>query len=395
MTLSLPDREWIEERARAAGFDLAGVASVPDPASPELRDSDALFADWVAAGYAGEMEYLKRQDEAGRLIRGDLRRAFPWARSVVVCATNYNSDAPLSIEPAAPDTGWIARYAWSGREASGGSEVPAGSDYHDVLLPRLRAVEQELQRRFGGPDGGPHEGPADGLQTRCYVDTGPLVERGYAARAGVGWIGKNTCVLHQEQGSWLLLGVIVTSLELEQGAWGVAAADRCGTCTRCIDACPTDALFVPADAGSPRKMDASRCIAYLTIEHKGPIAPELRGKMGRQVFGCDICQDVCPWNRKRTLPETPMLPHREKLINPELAWLASLDGPLFNRWFRGSPLERTRRKRILRNVAIAMGNSGQLKFLPQLEEWSGSDDPVLADAAAWAAARLQEGPKSK
>ena len=189
--------------------------------------------------------------------------------------------------------------------------------------------------------------------------------------------------------------MIVTSLELEQGAWSVAAADRCGTCTRCIDACPTNALFLPVDANSPRKMDASRCIAYLTIEQKGSIAPELRAPMGRQVFGCDICQDVCPWNRKRTLPEAPMLPHREKLINPELGWLASLEGYDFNRWFRGSPLERTRRKRVLRNVAIAMGNSGEVKFLPQLAEWSAGDDPVLADAAAWAAARLQEAAERK
>jgi epoxyqueuosine reductase len=227
------------------------------------------------------------------------------------------------------------------------------------------------------------------LQTRCYVDTGPLLERDYAARAGIGWIGKNTCVINQQQGSWLLLGVIVTSLMLEESAWSVAAADRCGTCTRCIEACPTDALLRPVDQDSVREMDASRCIAYLTIEKKGSIAEELRGKMGRQVFGCDICQDVCPWNAKRVVAASEMLPARRELVNPKLEWLAAMDGPEFNRWFRGSPLERTRRKRVLRNVAIAIGNSGERKFLPRLKEWAESEDEVLAEAAAWAAERLR------
>jgi epoxyqueuosine reductase len=401
MALLLEDRRWIEARARAVGFDLAGMASVLEAASVEAKQAGARFANWVAAGYAGEMEYLKREvDGGGRdndgLVRGDVRRAMPWARSVVVCAVNYDAaipdrnnaipngrnGAPLSIEPAEPDAGWIARYAWSGREPSSGTGEHAGSDYHDVLLAKLRVVEAELRQRFGEAD----------LQTRCYVDTGPLLERDYAVRAGIGWIGKNTCVIDPEQGSWLLLGVIVTSLELQESAWSVASADRCGTCTRCIDACPTDALLPPADKTSARQMDASRCIAYLTIEKKGNIDTELREKMGRQVFGCDICQDVCPWNskarNKRPLAAANMLPPRRELINPKLEWLAAMDGPEFNRWFRGSPLERTRRLRILRNVAIAMGNSGEAKFLDRLKEWSASEDAVLADAAVWAMARL-------
>ncbi len=399
MALALEDRRWIEERAGAVGFDLAGVAGIPGPVSVEASQADARFADWVAAGYAGEMEYLKREvdsggKESGGLVRGDVRRSMPWARSVVVCAVNYesaipncNDGAPLSIDPAAPDTGWIARYAWSGREHSSSTGERAGSDYHDVLLTKLRGVEAELRQRFGAA------GSAD-LQTRCYVDTGPLLERGYAVQAGIGWIGKNTCVIDQEQGSWLLLGVIVTSLELQESAWSVAADDRCGTCTRCIDACPTDALLPPADTTSARQMDASRCIAYLTIEKKGSIDRELREKMGRQVFGCDICQDVCPWNSKarkaiRPLAAASMLPPRRELINPKLEWLAAMDGPEFNGWFRGSPLERTRRRRILRNVAIAMGNSGEAKFLGRLEKWSTGEDAVLADAAAWAMARLR------
>ena len=392
MTLSAADRRWIEERAGSTGFHLAGVASVPASSSAEGQQAEQRFAEWIAAGHAGEMDWLKRQDDAGDLVRGDLRRAMPWARSVVVCAVNYNSDAPFSTDAAAPGAGWIARYAWSGAEDCTAAEPAGGSDYHDVLLPKLQLLEQDIRERFAG-----QSPSAEPLQTRCYVDTGPLVERGYAALAGIGWIGKNTCVLNQQQGSWLLLGVIVTSLELAAEAWSVAAADRCGTCTRCIEACPTDALLfpdgtLPADAlaASSRQMDASRCIAYLTIEKKGSIDPELRGLMGRQVFGCDICQDVCPWNAKRSVPRRNLLPPRRELVNPDLDWLAAVVGSEFNRWFRRSPLERTRRKRVLRNVAIAMGNSGQASFLPRLAEWSTGNDPVLAETAQWAAARLAE-----
>jgi epoxyqueuosine reductase len=377
MTLLPADREWIEQRARAAGFTLAGIAAVPPADDPAAR----RFADWVAAGHAGEMDYLKRADGSGALLRGDLRLSLPWARSVLVCAVNYNAAAPLSIDPAPAATGWIARYAWSGKQtgqASGhGTDGPRPADYHDVLLARLQAVQADLTAHFGNE-----------IQTRCYVDTGPILERDYAARAGVGWIGRNTCVLNQQQGSWLLLGVVVTSLEFASGAWSIPAADRCGSCTRCIDACPTQALL-PSAPHAPRQMDSSRCIAYLTIEKKGAIPEELRAGMGRQVFGCDICQDVCPWNRRAPVPASTPLPARPELINPALAWLASLDGPAFNRWFRGSPLERTRRRRVLRNVAIAMGNSGDAGFLPQLQAWAqAADDAVLAEAAAWAIARL-------
>ena len=364
MTISPGDREWMEAYARDNGFDLAGVAAVPEPESESAAESERRFAAWVKAGHAGEMDYLKRADDAGGYVRGDLRRAMPWARSVMVCAVNYNAEAPRSIDPADPGAGWIARYAWSGRD-------DRGSDYHDVLLPRLREVEVMVHERFAG------------CETRCYVDTGPIVEREYAARAGVGWIGKNTCVLNQQQGSWLLLGVIVTSLELAPDAWSLPAADRCGTCTRCIDACPTDALI------GNRQMDASRCIAYLTIEKKGSIDDDLRPLMGRQVFGCDICQDVCPWNRRAPIAATSALPARQEMVNPALEWLAAMDGREFNRWFRGSPLERTRRKRVQRNVAIAMGNSGEQRFAAQLQEWAEGENAVLAESATWALERIR------
>jgi epoxyqueuosine reductase len=376
MKLTLADRAWIEQCARDAGFDLAGVAAVPAPAD------DTRLAAWIDAGYAGELDYMRRTDAEGNLLRGDLRRSTPWARSVIVCAVNYNpgfgsKPAPLSIDPAPQTSGWIGRYAWSFSRAS---QAPA--DYHDILKPQLEVLEAQLKQRFG-----------ETCHTRCYVDTGPLLERDFAARAGIGWIGRNTCVIHQQQGSWLLLGVIVTSLELATEAANLPAADRCGTCTRCIDACPTHALLASPTADD-RTMDASRCIAYLTIEKKGNIPEELRAPMGRQVFGCDICQDVCPWNARAPIASNSAMPPRPELMNPALDWLASLEGPAFTRIFRGSPVERdrrqtSRRKFFRRNVAIAMGNSGETSFLPQLDRWAATGDPVLAEAAAWAAARLR------
>ena len=363
--------QWLREQATAAGFDVAGVARVAAPGEASEGVSAQRFADWIDAGRAGEMEYLKRRDEHGVLLRSEVTVAVPWARSVVVCGINYNAAAPLSIDPAPAGTGWIARYAWSGKHGSSSDATGdqlAPSDYHDELLSRLRGMESALRERLD-------------CETRCYVDTGPLVERTIAAEAGIGWIGKNTCFINQRLGSWLLLAVIITSLRVEEETPLQLAADRCGTCTRCIDACPTGALV------APREMDATRCIAYLTIEKKGSIPEELREPMGRQIFGCDICQDVCPWNRRAPItPREGMLP-RPELVNPALEWLASLDEPVFRRFFKGSPLERTRRKRLHRNVAIAMGNSGERRFLPQLEKWSASEDPVLAETAQWALRR--------
>jgi epoxyqueuosine reductase len=365
-------RSWLNQSAHAAGFDAVGVAEVRDPG--ELPADAERFSAWVGAGYAGEMEYLKRRDDAGTLVRSSLRVAMPWARSVVVCALNYNADAPRSIDAAPPGTGWIARYAWSGRTLEDGSSVP--TDYHNELLSRLRKVEAGLLAQIS-------------CTTRCYVDTGPLVERSMAAQAGVGWIGKNTCVIHQQLGSWLLLGVIVSSLRVEDGVATLPAADRCGSCTRCIDACPTGALLGSKRPEAPRQMDASRCIAYLTIEKKGAIDEGLGGEMGRQVFGCDICQDVCPWNRKAPIGNHEGMTARPELVNPALDWLAAMDAREFKQRFKGSPLERTGRKRLLRNTAIAMGNGGDERFLAQLEEWRRGEDAVLAEAAAWAMARIR------
>ena len=353
----------VRRQAFAEGFDLAGLASAPPADAPEGSSTAERFSRWIDAGRAGEMDYLKRRDASGELLRRSARLAMPWARSVLVCAFNYQARGPRSIDISDREVGWIARYAWNGDDR--GKPL----DYHDDLLRRLRAVEASLNQ-------------AVDCETRCCVDTGPLLERDFAARAGVGWIGKNTCVLNQELGSWLLLGVIVTSLEMPADAVAAIAPDRCGSCTRCIEACPTDALV------APREMDAARCISYLTIEKKGTIVTELREAIGHQVFGCDICQEVCPWNRRAPVADKVGVKVREELIAPRLEWLAELDEAAFKREFAGSPLARTKRSRLHRNVAIAMGNSGRKRFIAKLTEWVKSEDAVLAEAALWALGRL-------
>ena len=358
----------VDDLAREAGFTAAGIAAIPGPSTPESTEERRRFEDWIASGAAGEMEYLKRRNEAGDLVRSSVRTAFPWARSVIVCVANYNSAVPRSIDPAPPDSGWIARYAQSGTLSDSGSMRP--TDYHKVLLRRLEALETRL-----GESAGPFE-------SRRYVDTGPIVERVYARYSGLGWTGKNTCLINQELGSWLFLGVILTSLELPAAELPALAADRCGSCTRCIDACPTQAL-------TPYRMDATRCISYLTIEKRGSIPEGLRAGIGRNVFGCDICQDVCPWNRKAPVAGDPELAPRNELVNPALEWLASLDEDDFGRWFFGSPVKRSRFPGFRRNAAIAMGNSGLERFRPILESWSRSADPTVAESAAWALRRLE------
>jgi epoxyqueuosine reductase len=345
--------------ARDAGFSTAGIAPVPLPG----ETAEPYFEGWIERGYAGEMEYLKRRDQEHRLLRSSLRVAVPWAQSVIVCATNYNADAPKSTDPASPESAWIARYALTGYQTR-------PTDYHDVLLARLKNLEQRLQQAFGP------------FESRCYVDTGPLVERAYARYAGIGWTGKNTCIINQKLGSWLFLGVILTGLELPPATLFALPEDRCGSCTRCIDACPTGALV------APYQMDASLCIAYLTIEKRGPIPEPLRPQMGRQVFGCDICQDVCPWNRRAPVSADPELAARRELVNPALAWLAELDAESFRTLFRQSPVQRAKLNGLLRNVAIAMGNSGLASYRPKLQEWAAGTDPVLAEAAQWALTRL-------
>jgi epoxyqueuosine reductase len=344
----------VKRAAEQAGFDLAGIAPAADAA--ELRH----FPEWIAAGHAGEMKYLEARNDHGALKRASLATAAPWARSVVVCAINYNTENPYSTQVHDPSRGWISRYAWS-RE-----------DYHDAVLRRLKQVEVALRQAVVA-----EQQPA--LTTRSYVDTGPIVERVFAKYAGVGWIGKNTCIINQKKGSWLFLGVILTSLEL---APDVPAPDRCGTCTRCIEACPTDAIL------APYQLDSNKCISYLTIEKRGSIPEDLRAGIGHHIFGCDICQDVCPWNRKAPASAAPEFEPRSGLVNPALVWLAEMSAVEFRAVFRGSPIRRTKRSGLRRNAAIAMGNSGNKEFLPLLDQLAADEDQTVGESAQWARARL-------
>jgi len=344
----------VKRVAEEAGFDVAGIAPATD--APELKN----FPEWIAAGHAGEMKYMEARDDRGDLKRASLARVAPWARSVIVCAINYNTANPYSTQMHDSSRGWISRYAWS-------------DDYHDAVLHRLQKVEAALRQAV----------PAESqptLTTRSYVDTGPIVERVFAKYAGVGWLGKNTCIINQKKGSWLFLGVILTSLEL---APDMPAPDRCGTCTRCIEACPTDALL------GPYQLDSNKCIAYLTIEKRGSIPEDLRAGIGRHVFGCDICQDVCPWNRKAPASSAPEYQPRAGLVNPALAWLAEMSAEEFRRAFRGSPIRRTKRSGLRRNAAIAMGNSRNPEFLPVLEKLISDEDESVAESARWASTQLR------
>jgi epoxyqueuosine reductase len=341
----------IKRAAHEAGFDVTGIAPVRD--NPELD----YFPQWIAAGHAGEMKYMEARDGEGYLKRASLARVAPWARSVIVCAINYNTAQPYSTQVHDPERAWISRYAWS-RE-----------DYHEAVLRSLQWVEEALR----------HAAADHNLITRSYVDTGPIVERVAAKYAGIGWIGKNTCIINQKKGSWLFLGVILTSLELPPD---LPAPDRCGSCTRCIEACPTDALI------APYRLDSNRCISYLTIEKRGAIPEDMRAGLGRHVFGCDICQDVCPWNRKAPITNVREFQARDGLVNPALEWLATISEEEFREAFRGSPIRRTKRSGLHRNAVIAMGNSGDRKFVPVLEKLAQDEDEVVAECAAWAIGKL-------
>jgi len=329
--------------ALEAGFDLAGVAVAESPSRL------GFFPEWLARGFAGEMRYLTDQQER----RGALRAAFPWARSVLSVGLQYDSDAPLS-SAAPPERGWLSRYAW-------------GDDYHDVMRRMLRQLEQGLAAELGP------------LRSRSYVDTGPLVERAWAAAAGLGAWGKNTCLLNPEHGSFFFLGEVVLDLELAADA---PLGDMCGSCTACLEACPTGAF------PEPGVLDARRCISYLTIELKGAIPEELRPGVGRHVFGCDLCQDVCPWNSRRRQRGGPPFAPRPGAVAPDLDELAGLDAEAFRERFRRSPVKRAKRRGLLRNVAVAMGNSRNPEHRPSLERLAGDDDPVVREHAAWALLRL-------
>jgi epoxyqueuosine reductase len=363
---NLLDPQLARKLAREAGFAESGLVTLPH--INETRDADR-YKSWVKSGRAGTMAYLARTNQEGELVRARLATPFPWARTAVVCLASYHAAQPRSTDVASRNAGWIARYAWSSRVDAKGERRP--SDYHKVLLKRLGKLEARLRGEYGE------------FESRAYVDTGPVVERALATAAGLGWTAKNTCLIHPRLGSYVFLAVLLTSLEAlpEQAKWVVP--DRCGTCRRCLDACPTDALF------APYQMDATKCISYLTIEHRGAIELALMEGMGRQVFGCDICQDVCPWNRKAPVSADPELEARAELVNPALEVLASLDQKSFEQTFNGSPVRRAGFLGLRRNLAIAMGNSGERGFADLLRNWTAAADEGLASAASWALAKLK------
>jgi epoxyqueuosine reductase len=364
-------REQVRSLALDAGFTEAGLVALPH--ANQQRDAER-FSAWIEAGRAGNMHYLERLDGDGRLLRSRVSVPCPWARSAVVCFTNYNCAQPRSTDLAGEGEGWIARYAWSSRRETSrkdSSGIKRPSDYHKVLKKRLQALEASLHALHGA------------FEARGYVDTGPVVERTLATAAGLGWTGKNTCLIHPRLGSYGFLAVLLTSLEAREEAPPLTIPDRCGTCRRCLDACPTGALI------APYQMDATRCISYLTIEHCGEIDASLMEGMGRQVFGCDICQDVCPWNRRAPIGADPDLEPRAELVNPALDWLAQLDEAQWEKLFNGSPIRRAGFLGLRRNVAIAMGNSGLARFVPLLGAWADAADQGLRTAAQWALVKLQ------
>ena len=339
--------------AREAGFDLCGVASAE--AFPELRFLD----DWLERGYAGEMRYMARSARR----RADVRRVVPSARSVVALGAVYHTGRPYSTEVDDPDAALIARYAW-------------GADYHDVLGRRAEALLGRMRAAADEP-----------FEARWYVDTGPVQERVYARYAGLGWIGKNTCLIHPEQGSWIFLSEIITSLPLEPDAPGI---DRCGTCTLCLEACPTGAF------PEPGVLDATRCLAYLTIELRGPIPEDQRRGVGTHVYGCDVCQEVCPYNAAPARSEDPAWRPAPAFDAPRLAglWRAP-DGEL-GPAIEHSAMSRAGLRGLRRNVAVALGNSGTAASAaaaaePAADETASRRDPLVAEHLAWARRRLGGG----
>ena len=287
-------------------------------------------------------------------IRVDPARLLASARSIISVGKLYNGPEPYSDQFDGPARGWISRYAW-------------GDDYHRVMKAGLESLAQRM---------------GEGHEWRAFADTAPLLERSYARQAGLGWIGKNTCLINQQKGSWFFLGELLTSMEIEPDA---PPPDRCGTCTRCIDACPTAAI-VPK--GEWWTVDARNCISYFTIELKGEIPEEDRAGIGRHVFGCDICQDVCPWNRRAPVERSAAFAPREGLVAPPLERLAGLSEQEFLEMFETTPVPRARYRGFLRNVCVAMGNSGEAKFGGPLERLAASGDAVLAEHARWALGRL-------
>ena len=353
---SRKNTESLKSYARGCGFDLVGVSTAEPLAEAHFYDQ------WLAHGYAGEMAYLRgRRAE----MRASVRALLPSARSVICLGLLYNTAVPYSTQWAGEDLAWISRYAW-------------GDDYHDVMLRKMRELVARLEA-FGK------------FEYKICVDTSPVLERALAQRAGLGWIGHNTCLINQQIGSWVFLGEILTSLDLEPDE---PAPFRCGSCRKCIDACPTQAIVPAGDAEGPAfALDSRLCISYWTIELRASIPEDGRERIGANVFGCDICQDVCPWNRRAPASDDPAFAPRwgtgEGGKPPHLDELAALSEAEFREMFRSSPVERARYSGFLRNVAVAMGNSGDPRYHSALEKLAAGDDELVREHALWALERIE------
>ncbi len=340
----------IKRLAFEHGFDLVGIART----APTPRDA-AAFEAWTAAGMHGEMGYMARPDRVVRTV--DPRAGMPEARSVLVVGKNYfTGDLPPEIL-ADPSRGIFASYAW-------------GQDYHDLMLPRLRGLRDQLSVQLGRE-----------LPARVCVDSAPLLERDAAVRAGLGFIGRNTMLIHPRWGAWLFLGEILLDLDLPEDE--IDTRGTCGRCTRCLDACPTDAF------PEPYVLDARRCISYLTIELEGPIPMELRPGIGNRIFGCDICNEVCPWNKRfAVVTDEPALQPDPGRVAPPLLDLLALDDQAFRARFRGSPVTRSKRRGLLRNVCVALGNWGAPEAVGPLTDALREPEPLIRGHAAWALGQI-------
>ncbi len=342
-------KQTILEEARRLGFILAGVTT-PDP-PPHL----STFEHWLAQGHHGDMYYLAA--ERSRLRRADPKQILPECKSILVLATPYH--------PVQQPSSFIFHHS-SFRVAS----YALGDDYHLILPPRLAALVRFIETQVGHP-----------VANRYYTDTGPLLERDLASRAGLGWIGKNTCLIHPRAGSYFLLAEILLDLPLDPDP--PFPTDHCGTCTRCLDACPTDCVL------PNRTLDARRCISYLTIENKGDIPTDLRPLMRDWIFGCDICQQVCPWNRFAADGDASFGPRAGSAPSDLIQLLASTPES-FNQTFKRSPFQRPKRRGLLRNVAVALGNTNDPAALPALEQALNDPEPLVREHAAWAIERIRK-----
>jgi epoxyqueuosine reductase len=343
--------ESIRNQAWELGFDACRFTGIEPP------ESAPRFQHWLEQGYQGDMAWLGRS--APRRINPQL--VLPGARSVVMLSASYRDPGPVGP--------WSLNDA--GSSAGGGAYVAAyarHADYHEVLMTELNHLVA-FMNGLGGP----------GSRSLAYTDTGPILERDLAQRAGVGFVGKHTNLISRTHGNWILLAEILTTLELQPDA---EERNRCGSCVRCIKACPTQAITAPF------QLDARLCISYLTIEHKGPIPERLRPAIGQRIFGCDDCLAVCPWNRFAHEGFMLRQHFREDLQAPNLLELLALDEPGFQRRFAGTPVERTGRKRLLRNVCLALGNAGDPGVLPALEQAARHPDPLIAEHARWGCGQL-------